>query len=207
MASVKKPLPKNKPLRVGITGGIGSGKSIVAKVFSVLGVPVFNADLIAKQILSTDSSVMARVEQSFGPEAYIDGVPNRAYLANVVFGDSTKRETLNSIIHPAVGKAFEEFCKLNSSASYVLKEAAILVETGGHEKLDVLLLVTAPEELRIQRVLNRDQTGRELVEKRIAAQLPDQEKRPFAHFEIVNDDKNPVIPKVLQIHNTILRSA
>jgi dephospho-CoA kinase len=88
-----------------------------------------------------------------------------------------------------------------------LKEAAILIETGGHEKLDTLLLVTAPEQLRVERVINRDQTSRELIEKRIAAQLPDQEKRPFAHFEIINDDKNPVIPKVLQIHNTILRSA
>ena len=207
MASVKKPLPKNKPLRVGITGGIGSGKSIVAKVFSVLGVPVFNADLIGKQILSTDSSVEVEVVQHFGREAYVGGVPDREYLAKVVFSDSAKRETLNSIIHPAVGKAFEEFCKLHSSAPYVLKEAAILIETGGHEKLDTLLLVTAPEQLRVERVINRDQTSRELIEKRIAAQLPDQEKRPFAHFEIINDDKNPVIPKVLQIHNTILRSA
>ncbi|MGB6036432.1 MAG: dephospho-CoA kinase [Cryomorphaceae bacterium] len=200
-------MPKNKPLRVGITGGIGSGKSIVAKFFSVLGVPVFNADLIAKQILSTDPAVVTAVVQHFGKEAYIEGVPDREYLAKVVFNDFAQRETLNSIIHPAVGRAFEEFCALQSSASYVLEEAAILIETGGHEKLDTLILVTAPEELRIERVLNRDQTNRELIEKRIAAQLPDQEKRPYAHFEILNDDKNPVIPKVLQIHNTILRSA
>jgi len=204
---VKRPLPKNKPLRVAITGGIGSGKSIVAKIFAVLGVPVFNADLIAKQILSTDSSVVASVEQEFGKEAYTNGAPNREYLANLVFSDSAKRDALNSIIHPAVGSAFEEFCKLHSSAPYVLKEAAIVIETGGHEKADVLILVTAPEELRIKRVLKRDQTSRSLIEKRIAAQLPDQEKRPYAHFEILNDDKNPVIPKVLQIHNTILRSA
>lgn len=207
MASVKRPLPKNKPLRAGITGGIGSGKSIVAQIFSVLGVPVFNADIIAKQILSTDSSVVARVVRHFGKESYINGVPDREYLAKVVFSDSAKRETLNSIIHPAVGRAFEDFCKLHSSASYVLEEAAILIETGGYKKLDTLILVTAPEELRIERVLSRDQTNRELIEKRIAAQLSDQDKRSFAQFEIVNDDKNPVIPKVLQIHNALLRSA
>lgn len=207
MASVKKPLPKNKPLRAGITGGIGSGKSIVAKVFAVLGIPVFNADTIAKQILSADPSVVAAVVQHFGQEAYIGSVPDREYLAKVVFSDSAKRKTLNSIIHPAVEKAFEEFCKSHSSAPYVVKEAAILIETGGYRKLDTLILVTAPEELRIDRVLNRDQTNRELIEKRIAAQLTDQEKRPYAHFEILNDDTNPVIPKVLQIHNTILRSA
>lgn len=207
MASVKRPLPKNKPLRAGITGGIGSGKSIVAQIFSVLGVPVFNADIIAKQILSTDSSVVARVVRHFGKEAYINGVPDREYLAKVVFSDSAKRETLNSIIHPVVGRAFEDFCKLHSSASYVLEEAAILIETGGYKMLDTLILVTAPEELRIERVLSRDQTNRELIEKRIAAQLSDQDKRSFAQFQIVNDDKNPVIPKVLQIHNALLRSA
>jgi len=147
------------------------------------------------------------VVRHFGKEAYINGVPDREYLAKVVFSDSAKRETLNSIIHPAVGRAFEDFCKLHSSASYVLEEAAILIETGGYKKLDTLILVTAPEELRIERVLSRDQTNRELIEKRIAAQLSDQDKRSFAQFEIVNDDKNPVIPKVLQIHNALLRSA
>jgi dephospho-CoA kinase len=207
MAPVKRLLPKNKPLRVGITGGIGSGKSVVAKVFSVLGVPVFNADLVAKQILASDPDAAASVKVHFGEEAYKDGVPNREYLAQVVFTDSVQREILNSIIHPAVGKAFEEFCQEHSSASYVCKEAAIMIETRAHQHMDVLILVAAPEELRIERILNRDNTDRESIEKRIFAQLTDREKRPYAHFEIANDDKNPVIPKVLKIHNLILRSA
>ncbi len=192
---------------MGITGGIGAGKSIVAKVFSVLGIPVFNADVIAKQILTSDPEVISAVRSHFGVEAYRDGVPDREYLARVVFNDSSQRETLNSIIHPAVGRAFEKFCAVNNSAPYVLKEAAILVETGGYKQLDALILVTAPESLRIERALNRDNTDREALKKRISAQLSDEEKRPYAHFEIVNDDKNPVIPKVLQIHNAILRSA
>jgi dephospho-CoA kinase len=207
MASVKKLLPKNKPLRIGITGGIGSGKSVVAKVFSVLGVPVFNADLVAKQILASNPDVVASVKEHFGEEAYKEGVANREYLAQVVFTDSAQREILNLIIHPAVVKAFDEFCQEHSSVPYVLKEAAIMVETGAHEHVDVLILVTAPEELRIERVLNRDSTDRESIEKRISAQHTDEEKRPYAHFEIANDDKNPVIPKVLKIHNSILRSA
>ncbi|MCZ4408967.1 dephospho-CoA kinase [Cryomorphaceae bacterium 1068] len=200
-------MPKSKPLRVGITGGIGAGKSVVAKVFSVLGVPVFNADAIAKQILTSDPEVVSAVRGHFGAGAYRDGVPDRDYLARVVFSDSSQRETLNSIIHPAVGTAFEEFCAANEQLPYVLKEAAILVETGGYEQLDALILVTAPEALRIDRALSRDKTDRASVEKRISAQLSDEEKRPHAHFEIENDDKNPVIPKVLQIHNAILRSA
>ncbi|HKK40310.1 MAG TPA: dephospho-CoA kinase [Cryomorphaceae bacterium] len=199
-------MPKNKPLRIGVTGGIGSGKSVVSKVFSVLGVPVFNADLVAKQILTSDPAVVSEVKNHFGEEAYHADVPNREYLARVVFSYSAQREKLNSIIHPAVGKAFEEFCQIHSSALYVLKEAAILIETGGHKLVDSLVLVTAPEELRIARVLNRDKTDRESVVKRISAQSLDEEKRPYAEFEIVNDDKNPIIPKVLQIHNAILRS-
>lgn len=207
MVSAKKPLPKNKPARVGITGGIGAGKSIVAKVFTVLGVPVFNADLVAKDILASDQLVIASVKENFGEEAYRSGIPNREYLARLVFGDVAKREKLNSIIHPAVGDAFEVFCQANQAEPYVLKEAAILIETGGHAQLDFLILVTAPQELRLDRVTNRDATDRDSVEKRMSAQLSDSEKRPFANFEIVNDDKNPVIPKVLQIHSDMLLSA
>jgi len=200
-------LPKNNPLRVGITGGIGSGKSIVAKVFSVLGVPVFNSDLVAKQILASNAEVMTSVKEYFGDQAYLENGPNREFLAQVVFDDPAKREKLNSIIHPQVGRAFERFCGANESADYVLKEAAIMVESGAHEHLDLLILVTAPEELRMQRILSRDKTNRKAIEGRMSAQLTDEQKRPYASFEIKNNGKNPVIPKVLQIHNTILRSA
>jgi dephospho-CoA kinase len=200
-------LPKNKPIRVGITGGIGSGKSLVAKIFSTLDVPVFIADFEAKRILASEEAVVSQVRKNFGEEAYRDGVPDRAFLAKAVFGDSIKRELLNSIIHPEVGKAFDRFCVMHNQAPYVVKEAAILVETGGHELLDFLILVTAPEELRISRVVNRDGADGNAIRQRISAQLSDEEKRIHADFEIINDDKNPVIPKVLQIHNAILRSA
>lgn len=207
MASAKKQLPKNKPIRVGITGGIGSGKSLVAQIFAVIGVPVFNADVEAKKILASDQKVVASVKKKFGDEAYRDGVPDRAFLAKAVFGERAKRELLNSIIHPEVRNAFEQFCLEHASSSYVLNEAAIMVETGGHKLMDILVLVSAPEELRISRVIERDQTDRQAIQKRISAQMSDDEKRAYADFEIVNDDKNPVIPKVLQIHNAILRSA
>jgi len=207
MAWVRKPLPKNKPIRVGITGGIGSGKSVVAKVFSVLGIPVFDSDRVAKEILATNSTVIASVTKHFGQEAYLDGIPNRAFLAKSVFSDSSKRELLNSIIHPEVGRSFERFCHDYEAKPYIVKEAAIMIETGILQHLDIIVLVSAPMETRIQRVLNRDKTSRDAVEGRMSAQLSDEEKRKHAHFEIVNDDKNPVIPKVLQIHHTILRSA
>jgi dephospho-CoA kinase len=122
----------------------------------------------------------------------------------VVFSDETMRTKLNGIIHPAVGEAFERFCNRFNKAPYVLKEAAITIETGLHEQMDAVILVTAPEETRIERVMARDGVSAEDVRRRISVQWSDEEKRPHAHFEVVNDDRAPLIPAVLKIHRALL---
>lgn len=207
MEQVKKPSEKNKTLRVGITGGIGSGKSVIAEIFKVLDVPVYNADKEAKRLLASDQEVMKEVVNAFGERAYRQGVPDRTFLADAIFSDHTKRERLNTIIHPAVARDFESFVRKNAHAPYVIKEAAITVETGMHEHMDAVILVSAPEELRIKRVVERDKTTPDKVRERMSAQWPDERKRPFTQFEVVNDEIKPVIPAVLQIHNAILRNA
>lgn len=207
MALAKKLLQRNNPQKISLTGGIGSGKSVVAKIFKVLDVPVFDADREAKKILAEDDQVRTAVKSEFGSEAYEGSLPNRKFLAQAVFKNEEKRKKLNALIHPKVGEKFREFCMENSDKSYVVKEAAIAIETGSHEEMDAVVLVTAPEELRIKRVTERDGSDENEVRNRIKAQWTDEEKRPYATFEIVNDDHTAVIPSVLQIHNTILRFA
>ncbi|MEM9052946.1 MAG: dephospho-CoA kinase [Bacteroidota bacterium] len=197
-------MPRNKPVRVGLTGGIGSGKSTVGMIFKSLDVPIFDSDFEAKRILSSDVAVMERVKDHFGTESYDESGLNREHLSKVVFSDPVKRETLNGIVHPEVGRAFEKFCSDRKEVPYVLKEAAILIESGAHKHLDFLILVTAPEELKISRVMNRDKSELSQVIARMRAQSSDGDKRPFADFEIHNDENAHLIPQVLQIHNAIL---
>ena len=173
-------------------------------IFISLNIPIFDSDSEAKRILSSDPDVIIKVKEHFGAESYDDSGLNREHLAKVVFGDPAKREILNSIVHPEVGRAFEKFCSDRKDVPYVLKEAAILIESGAHKQLDFLILVTAPKELRISRVMNRDMLERSQVIARMRAQSTDEDKRSFADFEIHNDKKEYLIPQVLQIHNAIL---
>jgi len=207
MEPVKRPSRRNRPLKVALTGGIGSGKSTVARVFRVLKVPIFDADREAKLILANDPDVIVEVKSAFGEKAYVDGSPNKQFLADIVFSDQKMRSKLNGIIHPAVARSFESFCRTHSDCEYVIKEAAITIETGAYQSMDSVILVTAPEQLRVERVVRRDQTNPEKVRGRMKAQWTDERKRPYAQFEVVNDDQTPVIPAVLQIHNALLRSA
>lgn len=206
MVPAKKLLQKNRPQKISLTGGIGSGKSVVARIFKVLGVPVFDADREAKIILAKDESVRAAVTSEFGSEAFTNGRLNRKFLAKVVFENHEKRKILNALIHPLVGERFQEFCLQHSNEDYVVKEAAIAIETGSYEQMDAVVLVTAPEELRLKRVVERDGTDEQAVKYRMEAQWTDDEKRKYATFEIINDDQTALIPAVLQIHNTIIRS-
>ena len=191
-------------LTVGITGGIGSGKSLVCEVFELLKVPVYNADSAAKRLMAEDEDLQRQLVDVFGAEVYKEGTLDRAYLADIVFNDKTQLERLNSIVHPAVATDWENWCKAHSESPYVIKEAAILLETGGRENTDFIVLVTAPEEVRVQRVIGRDATNREAVQARMAKQWSDEKKRTFSDAVVINDGNSMVLPQVLEIHQKLL---
>lgn len=192
-------------LKIGITGGIGSGKTTVAKVFEQLGIPVYHADFWAKEILNTDPPVKQRITELFGSEVYdADGKADRKKIADIVFNDKEKLNELNSVIHPAVWMHGEQWLKQHADKPYILKEAAILFESGGNKDMDKVIMISAPQEIRTERVMKRDNVTREEVEVRMANQWPDEEKIKRSDFVVVNDGKLLVIPQVLQIHEILI---
>lgn len=195
-----------KPLRIGITGGIGSGKSTVAKIFEAFGIPCYYADSNAKRLMVEDDEVKSDLIAYFGEELYPEGVLNRAWLAQKIFESEEDRQFVNGVVHPAVAKDFEKWAD-EQSAPYVLREAAILFETGGYKSSDANILVTAPEEVRIERVMNRDGVDRQSVVARIRSQWSDEHKSKLADFIILNDGNSTLIPQVHTIHEAILSRA
>lgn len=189
--------------KIGLTGGIGSGKSTVATIFKTLGIPVFDADSVARQIMETDASVIAAVIAQFGENAYINGKLSRVYIANIVFNDAYQLAFLNSITHPAAILAFENWAK-QQQAPYVIKEAALLFEAGTANGLDAIIGVTAPNILRIQRVMHRDNVSRDMVIQRMDKQISDVIKMRLCDYVITNDDQQLLIPQVLKL-NEVLR--
>ncbi len=185
---------------VGITGGIGAGKSIVCRIFRVLGVPVYDADSRAKILMNEHEAIRERVIELFGQESYQQGILNRVHVGKIAFHQPQLLEQLNQIVHPAVADDFQAWCT-NQDSPYVLKEAALLVENGSYKSLDHLIVVTAPEGIRVQRVLQRDSHRNE---KDILAimdrQFSDQDKSQVAHTIIQNDETQLVIPQVLKTH-------
>lgn len=196
----------NSKLKIGITGGIGSGKSFVCRLFSQLGIPIYYADDRAKELIATDVSLRERIVQLLGSEALTENGLDKAYVAKRVFAEKPLLEQLNAIIHPVVTEDFEKWVE-NQSAPFVLKEAAILVETGSYKQLDKLILVTAPEEIRIERVLKRDKITREEVLQRMRNQFPDEEKIPVADFVIENDGTKLLLPQVVGIYRELVQLA
>ena len=194
--------------RVGITGGIGSGKSLVCRIFQdAFGIPVFNADARAKELIASDPELRRGIVAIFGPEAYDkEGQYHRAYVASIAFSQPEKLAALNALVHPAVEKASMEWHlqQIRAGAAYTLKEAALMVESGSHKHLDFLIVVSAPEHLRVQRVMQRDGLSEEQVRARMRGQLPESEKLALADFVILNDGKHLLIPQIWQIHQQIL---
>ncbi len=187
-------------LKVGITGGIGSGKTTVCKIFELLNVPVFYADDVAKELMIADVSLIAQIKKAFGAEAYFnDQTLNRKYIAGRVFSNPDELALLNSFVHPAVFKAEDEWTSRQKS-SYVLKEAALLFESGSYKKNDFNILVSATEESRITRVMKRDGVTADKVRDRINNQMSEQDKRAKANFYISNNDEEFLIPQVLKLH-------
>jgi dephospho-CoA kinase len=193
-------------MKIGLTGGIGSGKTTAAKVFESLHIPVFYADDVSKSILDSDPKIIEQLSIKFGKELYADGQLNRALLAQKVFQDKEASGYLNSLDHPAVAKAFADW-HAEQKAPYVLQEAAILFETGSYQKFDAMILVTAPEELRIKRVMHRNGWSREEVLGRMKNQWGDEKKIELANYLVNNDENQMLVPQILKIHENIISRA
>ena len=190
-------------LKIGITGGIGSGKSIVAKVFEHLDIPVYNADTAAKSLMEKDPALRASITELFGPEAYLNGTLNRSLSSSLVFKDSRLLEALNALVHPATIQYGNEWMN-RQSAPYVIKEAALIFESGSQRDLDLVIGVFAPEYLRIKRVKARDNISEDDIRQRMDNQIQDRIKMKLCNYIIANDEKQLLIPQVLKIHSQIL---
>ena len=194
-------------LKIGVTGGIGVGKSVVCRLFALLGIPIYDADSRAKWVMRHDESLKQELTDAFGPESYTeDDELNRAYLGKTAFHNPEKLALLNGIVHPHVAKDFTDWLAANNSAPYIVKEAALMYESEAWKQMDRIIVVTAPLEVKIARVLQRDahRTATD-VEAIIARQLPDNEKLARAQHVVYNDGKKALIPQVLALHNQFLQ--
>ena len=192
-------------LKVGVTGGIGSGKTTVCKVFELLGIPVFYADDVAKSIMHTDQVLKTDILNTFGESAYTkEGTLNRSYISSLVFNNKLELEKLNSLVHPAVFRAFDNWLLEQKDAPYVIKEAALLYESDSYKMCDESILVIAPTETKISRVKVRDGFSDEDVKLRMDRQFSDEMKIKFADHILNNDEKQLLIPKIIQLHQQFL---
>ncbi len=192
--------------KIGITGGIGAGKTTVCRIFETLGIPVYYADDRAKWLMSNDAILRANIIEIFGSEAYLpDGSLHRAYISAIVFNNPEQLSLLNSLVHPAVLADGEAWHRAQQNAPYSLKEAALLIESGSHTVLDALIVVTAPESVRIARVMQRDNITASAVQSRLANQLPESEKVKLADFIIQNDGETLLLPQVMEVHRALCK--
>ncbi len=193
------------PLRIGLTGGIGSGKSTVAKILEVLGIPVYYADDAAKELMNTDNDLQQQIIKNFGEEAYKNGQLDRRYIASIVFNNPEKLELLNSLVHPATIRAAEQWMK-QQTTHYAVKEAALIFESGSQNELDYVIGVYAPQTLRIHRTMQRDNITREEVLARMRRQIDEEIKMRLCDFVVINDDQQMLIPQVLELHKKLLNT-
>ena len=189
-------------MQVGITGGIGAGKSLVCKIFQVLGAPVYNADIRARQLMEEDKILREEIATEFGDQSYQQGKLNRSYLSEIVFNNSEQVEKLNQLVHPKVGVDYQHWVTTNGDRfPYLIKEAALLVESGSYQQLDYLVTVSAPKDLRISRVLSRDpHRSKEQVIAIISKQLSEEVLISKSDRVLYNDERNPLIQQVLDLH-------
>jgi dephospho-CoA kinase len=190
--------------KLGLTGGIGSGKTLVCQIFEKLGVPVYYADTAARLLMNTDAELKSGIKLMFGEQAFGRDGLDRQYLADSVFGDHEKLSGLNRLVHPSVRKDFIRWTDLQMESPYVIEEAAILFESGASIEMNLSVLVYAPEELRISRVMKRDGVGREAVLKRMGHQLGEEELMEKADHVLINDGTQMLLPQVIELHNKIL---
>jgi len=188
--------------KIGITGGIGSGKTYISKVFTSLGIPVFNADVESKKLMTTSKILMELVKAEFGEGIYTNHNLNKEKLASIVFSDKIKLEKLNSLVHPIVKAEFEKWCAKQTS-DYVIKEAAILFESKANIGLDAVICVSAPLELRIKRSMERDNSTEKEIKNRIENQISQEEKENLSDYIIVNDEKEMLLSQIIKLHKLL----
>lgn len=189
---------------IGITGGIGAGKSVVAKIFESLGYPVFYSDAVAKQLMHSDPILKTSLIDIFGQETFLDGKLNRAFLAEIIMNDEEAKTKISSLVHPRVRSSFEQFVDENKNKELVFNEAAILFETGSYKNFDSVILVTAPKNIRIERVKLRDGVTTEQINDRMKNQWSDDQKIPLANYLIENTDDTPVLEQVEALIEEVL---
>ena len=193
-------------LKIGITGGMGSGKSTACKIFESLGIPVYYADDRAKWLMVNDMSIIVGVKDLFGEDAYHeDGSLNRKHIADIAFNDKSKLSRLNALVHPAVGRDSSKWRHEQIDFPYTLQEAALMFESGSVAFLDKVITVYAPQKARIQRILERDDTTIEAIQARMNKQMPEEQKLQLADFVIINDTFSSLQRQVIQIHKTLLK--
>lgn len=193
-------------LKVGITGGIGSGKTVVCRIFALLGIPVYDSDFRAKWVMQHDPVLRQALTEAFGDQSYSEaGVLNRPYLSKIVFNQPQQLTLLNSLVHPRVKVDFEAWSAAQQNAPYILKEAALMYESDAHKQVTKIITVSAPEAVRIARVQHRD-PHRQIadIQAIMAKQLPEKERLERADFVLYNDDQQLVIPQVLALHEELL---
>ena len=194
--------------KVGITGGIGTGKSTVCRIFSILGIPVYDADSRAKWLTENDPAIREGLIAAFGPAVFDGTVLNRPYLASVAFVDEAKTATMNAIIHPAVGRDFIDWVKMQSHALYVIKEAALFYEAGTAKEMNEMVVVTSPTALRVERVLRRDaHRSEKQIHDIMSRQWPDVQKIESADHVVCNDEEQLLIPQILRLHQHFILQA
>jgi dephospho-CoA kinase len=190
-------------IKIGLTGGIGSGKTTVAKIFELLGIPVYYADDAAKRIMNEDEELKTAIQKQFGKDAYDNEGLDRTFLSAKVFTDPVQLEILNSLVHPATIRDAAKWMS-QQKTSYTIKEAALIFESGSAEHLDYVIGVYAPTQLRIKRAMERNHLGYEEVTQRINKQLDENIKMKLCDFVIYNDEQHLLIPQVIELHNKLL---
>jgi dephospho-CoA kinase len=192
-------------LKIGITGGIGSGKSTVCNILKNLGVPVFTSDDVGKFLLNNDDYLKTQIKKIFDRDMYMStGRLDRERMAKLVFNNPDELEKLNELVHPKVKAEFDSWCKKNEKRPYVVKEAAILFETGLYRELDKMITVFCPKEERIRRIMKRDSTTKGQIEKRMIQQITDDERNKLADYIIMNDGIEDLLPQVMELHELLL---
>jgi dephospho-CoA kinase len=194
-------------LKIGITGGIGTGKSTVCRIFEILGIPVFYADDESKKIIASDPAVIAAIKKELRDDLYTENIPDRKKIAALVFNDKEKQAALNAISHPALFQEFKSWVHDHTQAPYVIQEAALIFESGADAHLDQTIVVTSPISLRLERLTRRDSVTEETIKARMMNQWPEEEKIKRANFIIENNDETLLIPQVIEIHKSLLHES